>query len=444
MVDYHTLAEVFDINNKKVDLSPVQLEIFKSIVSRKSHRVICILPTQYGKSFTVALAVITRAMIFAGEKWIIVAPSEKKARVIMNYVINHIFDFSVYAAKLDTDNKERLKKEQSKKRITLLNGSSIEILTLDARNSKKKNEAAMGHGAPNIILDESSLVDDVLYASVKRMLGGHKDNFLFEIGNPFYRNHFYRTFTHDENYEKIFADYKTALGEGRFTESFIDEMRKEAMFDVYYECKFPDESTINADGYRSMFPSSIVEIKNGTHQGKKRLGVDVGGGGDKTVFVLRSDTYSEVIDAYKTPDIMSIVGRVFELSNEHGVYANEIYIDDTGIGRGVSDRLKEQGHNINQVVVGKKASTKRYANIKAEITHKCMQWIKEGGVLGSSQFSKLTEIFYKVQSDKRIQIEPKDRLRARIGHSPDELDALFLTFAAPRQIQTWASKPQGF
>ena len=54
-------------------------------------------------------------------------------------------------------------------------------------------DGVLVHNSPNIVLDESSLIDDDIYAKIKRMLGGHEDNFIFEIGNPFHRNHFFKT-----------------------------------------------------------------------------------------------------------------------------------------------------------------------------------------------------------------------------------------------------------
>jgi hypothetical protein len=47
----------------------------------------------------------------------------------------------------------------------------------------------MGFGAPNLALDESALMDDDIYATAIRMVGGTKGHFVVEIGNPFRRNH---------------------------------------------------------------------------------------------------------------------------------------------------------------------------------------------------------------------------------------------------------------
>jgi hypothetical protein len=74
---------------------------------------------------TCALGVIIRA---AGlpERWCIVGSTEKKAKIIMNYVIKHVFDSELFYTKLTVDTplerlkhrlKERLRKEQKDMRI---------------------------------------------------------------------------------------------------------------------------------------------------------------------------------------------------------------------------------------------------------------------------------------------------------------------------------------
>ena len=46
----------------------------------------------------------------------------------------------------------------------------------------------------------------------------------------------------------------------------------------------------------------------------------------------------------------------------------------------------------------------------------------------------LTETTYSFQSD-RMLLEPKELVKAKIGHSPDDFDAAILTFAEPVNLQ---------
>jgi hypothetical protein len=431
------LAKLFnDDMGKPLSLYPKQKEIFRLIAKRKPNRNIIVCCTQYGKSLIVALGIIVRAT-WLPEKWAIVAPSEKKAKIIMNYVIQHIFDNILFYSQLEIDEPlERLKRERSKERLTFKSGGEVFIVTADARNRQKVKDALMGFGAPNLILDESPLIPDDLYATAKRMIGGHKDNFLLEIGNPWHRNHFFKTWR-GSRYNKVFIDYNEALKEGRFDPDFIEEMREQAFFDILYECKFPRADEIDEMGYRFLITDEELEqamIENIDKKGELSLGVDIGGGSDENVYVLRNDKYAWIEGTNRSADTMTNVVEVENLIND-GVNVENIFIDDTGIGHGVSDRLKEKDHMINAIIVGEKAPDETFANIKAQAYWELRKWLKQGGKLARNEkFMQLGEIKYKEDTDKRLKIEPKEQLFRRGIHSPDVADALMLTFA-PRKPQ---------
>lgn len=381
------------------------------------------------------------------ENWKIVAPSEKKAKIIMNYIIEHIYDNVIFESQLDHDTAERLKKETSKKRITFKNGGEVEIITLDSRNGKKNIEAAMGFGAPNVVLDESSLVDDPLYATVKRMLGGHKDNFLFEIGNPFYRNHFYRTWEFDNNYHKVFIDYHQALEEGRFTLDFIEEMRREAFFDVFYECKFPDENALDIDGFRQLLLTNEIKVlpKDAKVATPTHMGIDVGAGGDNTSIVIRGEKRAQLALKTQTRDTMATVGLIREVIDKFKMIKHpNITIDDIGIGRGVSDRLQELGYALTPVAAGAKAKDpKRFFNRKAEMAKYMADWVKSGGEVPMEVKEQLTWLKFDASSDKQMRMEKKERMIERTNKSPDEADALMLTFYQKTNVATFKQRPRG-
>lgn len=54
-----------------------------------------------------------------------------------------------------------------------------------------------------------------------------------------------------------------------------------------------------------------------------------------------------------------------------------------------------------------------------------------GKLLHDDRFRQLTWIKYKVNTDKVLQIEPKEDLKQRTGKSPDFAEAFMLTFIPP-------------
>lgn len=423
--------------------TPTQLLIIATLAGRVHPRVQLILPTQYGKSEAVSQGILLRASV-KKEKWLIVAPTKKKAEIIMGYIIKHIFDHHIFSSQLVYDEPmERLKQHKSKEHLTFKHGGEIMVLSADAKNRQRTKEVLMGFGAPNVVIDESALIDDDLYSTIKRMVGGFSatdvGTFILEIGNPFTRGHFLRTWVKGR-YQRVWVDYRTALAEGRYTEDFIEEMQDEAFFDVLYECLFPTGDEVRADGYRRLLIDAIIENSFITEEpeiiegDKPILGVDVAAGGEnETVFVLRYPLsgFAKVLERNRDDDLDNQAARVIAYKKQYKIGDYRIAIDDGGVGHGLSDILKAKDILIKPVKLGEQAIKKeRYLNQRAELYWQLRKWLKsEGGkLMQDNGFKELTVINYKQNASEKLQIEPKEKLRERNIPSPDTADALMLTF----------------
>ncbi len=424
-----------------VILGEGQKEIFNTILRRRYKYSHCMTFTRYGKSFVVAAAVLSRVLTHP-EKWAIIAPSQPKAMIIMKYIIEFCNKNRTFKTMLEMEEGakrgNRLLRETSKKRIVFRNGGEIFVLSADNRNVTAGGEALMGFGCPNIVLDESSLIDDVVYGKIVRMLGDHRDHFMFEIGNPFKRNHFWRD-SKNPDFHHIVIDYKQGLREGRaLDEKFIDKMRKEYDFGVMYEVKFPNEEDVDIDGWTILLNEGDIENalrdKDPNAYGEKRLGVDVArSGGNYNVWILRSENYAEIIGRTTTDNVMDIVGTTRDFAEKHGVTDNNIFIDATGMGVGIYDRFIEESWNINGINLAESALDKdKFINIRAEAYKRTRDWIKAGGTLNrDARWLELCDIRYKTRSNGKLQIIDKITLRKRNIKSPDVADALMLTFTTP-------------
>ncbi len=433
-----------DYYGNPLQLAPGQQDIFQAVLTRTPKRNIILAPTQYGKTEAISDALALRVALYP-EKWAIVAPSQGKAMIIMQYIISHLFDCPDLLAQLAIDTPlERLKRERSKDRLTFRRGGEIYALTAEARLKAEISKSLMGFGAPNLILDESSLIDDDLYATAKRMVGGHKDNFILEIGNPWNRNHFYRAWNSDA-YHKVFIDYKQALAEGRFSPEFIEEMRHEPFFDILYECKFPDPEMVDRRGYRLLVPSAEDFFGEIEPKGRKRLGVDVGRGGDLNVWTIRTDNFAWVEDVNSGGDLMQTAMRTKEIVEKYRIDPKEVFVDDSGVGGGVTDRLHElkakfpgekEGETrevemlVNGVQAGgSPADKERYSNCRAEMYWEARKWLMEGGRLRRHEgFFELERIKYKENTSSQLALEPKEEMLGRGEKSPDFADSFALTF----------------
>lgn len=455
-------------------LTPTQIQIIDIIAKRRHPRTQLILPTQYGKSLSVALGVLLRISTHK-EKWAIIAPTEDKARIIMDYIIDHIFDDPLFAEQLEYyGSKEKLKQERSKVRITFRDGGEVRVYTGNAQNTKATKKALMGFGAANVILDESALINDDLYATVKRMLGGSKDNFLLEIGNPFYRNHFHRTWF-GERYMKVYKDVYEALEEGRYTQDYIEEMKEEAFFDVLYECLFPDADEVLPNGYRRLVTDTIIEnafidnlpeleYETDTNGEVKRndwgykivkdkpvLGIDVSGSGpNETRFIIRLPEHNVAFVAkvmkgnLSEEDLEEVADVAEDLAKEWNITDYRIAVDAGGVGYGLPAILRRRGLEVKAVMFGetthpktkKRIVPKNFLNHRAFLFWEARRWLRadNGKLVREPGFFEIKHIYYRRNARDKTQIEPKEDMikrKAEEGEkvsSPDTADAFALTF----------------
>ena len=437
--------------NTAFEMTPTQNLIFDAIFMKGTNvgkkRLHVMTHTQFGKSDVVSMAVLTRVATFS-EKWALIAPSQPKAKIIMGYLIRHIFENEYTEARFKMEPGESadfIRRERSKSRLTfdLGDGKIGEVFILSGESRLKKGEdvgnALMGFGAPNVVMDEAALIGDEADAKAMRMVGGFTApgmDFVVKVGNPFTRGHFLKAYG-DEAYFKINADYKVGLKEGRLTQEFINEMREKPYFGVLYDNKFPSDTDIDVHGWTQLLSEDDVERamqKEGEeikHVGEKRIGNDVARGGENdTVWILRSMNYMNILGISKQDNLTEIASRTLFFMGENSVIDENVFIDDVGVGGGAVDPLLAQNKRVRGVSMSSSAlDMSRFANLRAEAYWRLREWIKKGGRLSrDDHWFQLCTVKYKPDSKGRLRVMSKDDMRAVGIDSPDVADAGVLTF----------------
>lgn len=431
------LLSLFKIGDKTADqiITEGQMLIFYELIFRPHKRLQILCSTQYGKSFVVSLACIIISCI-QKEVIAVIAPTNEKAKIIMRYYIEHLGDNPLFYSQLEKDSKlERLRMEESKDRIILRNAGGIYVISVQAGNSKKGIESAMGAGSKIVIQDESCLIPDPIEATVFRMIAGKgEDAFYCKIGNPFYRNHFLKSYR-DEKYHKIFIDYQQGLKEGRYNKEFIEEARNKPYFDVLYECLFPRPDAIDAGGFSTLIGEDYLHSRMRDivpMVGSIRWGIDVAGeGSNYSTIVERARSGAKILYKENNPDTMNFVGIIVQAFKDAKNKPTRIYVDKVGIGKPVFDRLKEF-REMADLVVGVSAGDsaqddKTFFNCRAEMFWRVKEWLGIGELEGKDWLD-LLDIKYKIQSDRKIKIKSKDEMMKDGVVSPDIADGLSLTF----------------
>lgn len=192
-----------------------------------------------------------------------------------------------------------------------------------------------------------------------------------------------------------------------------------------------DVARCRIDPERKFTPAELEPVE---------LGVDVGGGGDETVIRERRGRRAGREWRAHTDRPEKIAPLILTALQESG--ATAVKVDSIGVGFGVIGELRNlasQGKHKARIIgvnVGEKASEPdKYKNLRAEIWWALARglserqgWDLSGMENADATVAQLLEPLWHVDAAGRIQVEPKDEIRKRLGRSPDNADALLLAF----------------
>ncbi|MDR1941828.1 MAG: PBSX family phage terminase large subunit [Endomicrobium sp.] len=148
--------------------------------------------------------------------------------------------------------------------------------------------------------------------------------------------------------------------------------------------------------------------------------------GKKAWLVWQTDKYV---------DTQFAISKLAEIIND----MNPLYVFiDSGKGEGITDFLRAQYANKIYEVKFAMSPNKPdiYRNKRAEMYGLCRTWLQEGGSLPANPFwlIDLASARYAPDKDGKILLEPKEKIKGRIGRSPGYADALVLTFALGQNV----------
>ena len=167
------------------------------------------------------------------------------------------------------------------------------------------------------------------------------------------------------------------------------------------------------------------------------MGIDPAyAGKDKCAIVIRQGMWVHDIITFEGLDSKNIFSEVYRIYNyykKNNMIIRKMFIDKTG-SDGLVVILKENfGNSIAKgISFGEKAIDEiKYLNKGAEMIDKVKEAMQEGLSLPNNKniILQMSNMKFEYTLKSQLKREPKDELKKRLGMSPDELDALALTFA---------------
>lgn len=166
-------------------------------------------------------------------------------------------------------------------------------------------------------------------------------------------------------------------------------------------------------------------------------------GDDRTSIIRRRGRVAYGLESHSKKDNMEIVGILQKIIEREQPWRVCI---DTGGGAGIIDRLKELGHGDIIVPVNFGSSSfdqSKYFLKRSEMWGEMRAWLEDKPCQipdSDTLHADLCGLKYTYDSNSRLRIERKEDAKKRGIRSPDEADALALTFALPSSAYATQSK----
>lgn len=308
--------------------------------------------------------------------------------------------------------------------------------------SKDRPEAFAGthERYVGMLFDEASAVEDTIWETAEGAMTT-QDSIWLVFGNP----------------TRNTGRFKECFPGGRFAhrwQSFQVDSRQAKMADKE-QCNewiadYGEDSDFVRVRVRGIFPRTsamqfigedLVDTARlrqpiGFESSPLVIGVDVARfGDDRTVILARQGGVILEKRVYREIDTMKTASLVGETINS--MEPRAVFVDVVGIGAGVVDRLRQLGYSDRVVAVNAGESpldNEHYVNKRAEMWDSMRTWLREIGCLDPDDRDLAAELMapeYGYDARERIQLERKEDMKKRGLSSPDEADALALTFAQP-------------
>jgi hypothetical protein len=330
--------------------------------------------------------------------------------------------------------------------IQLFHGSEVAFWTNASEHAKGIFQAVPDAPGTEIILESTANgVGNYFHQEWQKAEAGISD-FLAIFVPWFWQDEYKREVSEDFILTVLEEDLKATYGltdeqivwrRYKVIELTVNGQDGEKSFAQEYPCNANEAFQIT--GENSFIDSTIVmRARKGEAEkyGPLIIGVDPARfGDDRTSIIMRQGRVAFGLQSYSKKNTMEVTGIVHSLIEQHK--PAKVFVDVGGLGAGVVDRLFELGHKDTVVAVNAGSSPlneKKYSNKRAEMWGECAAWLQDLPVQipdTDSLHADLCGIRYTFDSNSRLVMEKKEDMKKRGIRSPDESDALCLTFAFP-------------
>lgn len=303
--------------------------------------------------------------------------------------------------------------------------------------SENNTEAFAGTHEENVLVvfDEASKISDSIWEVTDGIFTTRKNIWLVFGNGTRNTGRFYECFNRHKKYWHTWSvDSRTCKAANaeelnRLIEQYGGEDTDQSR--VRVRGLFPRTAT------RQLISSEAVEKcmnheTEGWESMPKVIGCDIARFGENSsVICIRQGRKVFPLIVLPKQDLMSTAHHIAEIVRKERPV--QVFVDGSGIGAGVVDRLRQLNFPIVDVNGGNSSINPRFLNKRAEMWWEGKEHIENLCELPPDDLLKkeLTSVEYDFTDKGRIRLDRKSDLMKEFGWSPDRADALMLTHAYP-------------
>lgn len=414
-----------------IELDENQVDIANAV--RDGKRVAVVSGKGIGKSFVEGVLALWFYVSFPAAKVRMLANTDDQSLSVMWRPMCEMVENSAFKAWFDPTNSKDVHI------VHAPNGPSIHRMTW----SENSVENVAGVHADHLlyILDEASKLPTELIEGIVGGLSG-KDNRVLLCGNGTRSSgYFYNRCQEGSGWKVLKIDARRSRWTNRES---IEALIKEYGLDS-------DAVRINVLGeFPRLAGSTIVPDAQIVAAMQRKpvqtsghavvCGMDVGGGGDPTVWLIRDGLNVTAIeqDTSAGADEDALVRMTASVCQRHGVA--RLLVDSTGLGHFLPGRLRKALPGVEVIGrnFGEASPDDAHANMRVWAFFRMRAWFAMGVSIGDvpALREELLAIEYRTNPSGKLALQPKDSVKAVLGHSPNIADALALSCAYNGDLST--------
>ena len=214
--------------------------------------------------------------------------------------------------------------------------------------------------------------------------------------------------------------------------SITDKVKKQRLLFGNFDYDDDDNSLIEYDAINDIYTNTYVV------EGKKYITADVARfGADKSVIMLWNGMRVFHIKVLLKQRTTKVADEIEKLRTKYAIPLSQVIVDEDGVGGGVVDKLGCQGfvNNSSPLDNPHTKEQENYKNLKSQCYYMLAERINDHKVYVDCEDYEIKEALTEeleqvkkrdVDTDKKLEVMPKDAVKELLGRSPDYSDTLMM------------------